>query len=189
MPAHRPPVAGEELRHADDDARRQRQRQADAVEHRLEDRDDEDEQDEDGAAGDRHDDARVDHRALHLAHQGVVLFHERREAHQDGVENTAGLAGRHHVHVQVAERLGMLGQGVGHRVARLDVEHDLPRDVRQRLALALLREDVERLHQRQAGVDHRRELAREDHDVAHRDRPRRFFLAPSACSTLTTFIR
>ena len=53
-------------------------------------------------AATRHDDARVDHRALHLADEGVVLFHERREAHQDGVENTARLTGGDHVHVQIA---------------------------------------------------------------------------------------
>ena len=35
--------------------------------------------------------------------------------------------------------------------------------------LGLLRQDVQRLHQRQAGVDHRRELPREDHDVAGAD--------------------
>ena len=43
-----------------------------------------------------------------------------------------------------------------------------------------LRQDVERLHERQTGVDHRRELPREDHDVAHLDRPR-FFDAAAAC--------
>ena len=53
-------------------------------------------------AGHAHDHARVDHRALHLADEGVVLLQERREAQQDGVENTARLAGGDHVHVQVA---------------------------------------------------------------------------------------
>ena len=39
------------------------------------------------------------------------------------------------------------------------------------LFVGLAREDVEALHERQAGVDHRRELAREDHDVPGLDRP------------------
>ena len=120
-------------------------------------------------AGHRHDDAGIDHRALHLADQGVVLLHEHGEPHQDRVENTTGLARGDHVHVQIVERLGMLAQRIGDRVPRLDVEDHGPRHFLQRLVLALLGEDVERLHQRQARVDHRRELAREDHDVPHLD--------------------
>ena len=65
--------------------------------------------------------------------------------------------------------LGMLAERVGHRVARLDVEHHRARHVLERLVLALLGEDVERLHQRQTRVDHRRELPGEDDDVAHLD--------------------
>ena len=59
--------------------------------------------------GHAHDHGRVDHRALHLPDEGVVLFHERRQAHQDRVEDTAGLTGGDHVHVQLAERLRVLG--------------------------------------------------------------------------------
>ena len=43
------------------------------------------------------------------------------------------------------------------------------RHVLERLVLALGREDVERLHERQTGVDHGRELPREDDDVARLD--------------------
>src|SRR5581483_4243122 len=161
--------AGKERGEADHDTGRQRQGETDLAEHALEDRDDEDEQDRDGDKGDRHDDAWVDHRALHLADQVVVLLHEDREAHQDRVENTARLAGRHHVHVQIAEGLRVFPQGVGDRVTGLDVEHDGPRDGLERWVLTLLRENVERLDQRQTGVDHRRELAGEDDDVAHLD--------------------
>ena len=60
-------------------------------------------------AATRHDDARVDHRALHLAHQRVVLLEEDGQAEQDGVQDAAGLARGHHVHVQARERLRMLG--------------------------------------------------------------------------------
>ncbi len=75
--------------------------ETDGPEHFLEHRDDEDQQHRDRDGRDRHDDGRVDHGALHLADQGVVLFHEHGEPHEDRVENTARLAGRHHVHVQV----------------------------------------------------------------------------------------
>ena len=60
----------------------------------------------------------------------------------------------------------MLREGVGERVAALDVVHHGPRDALQRLVLGLRGQDVQRLDQRQAGVDHRRELAGEDDDVA-----------------------
>jgi len=63
----------------------------------------------------------------------------------------------------------MMTVGVGDRVARLHVEHHLPHHGAQGLVLALAGQDVERLHQRQAGVDHRGELTREDHDVTHGD--------------------
>src|SRR6185312_5442797 len=102
-------------------------------------------------------------------HERVVLLHEDGEAHEDRIENTARLTGGDHVDVELRERLGMLAERVGHGVAGFDVEHDLSRDVFQRRVLALLRQDVKRLHEREAGVDHRRELAGEDDDVAHLD--------------------
>src|SRR5690606_33171725 len=51
----------------------------------------------------------------------------------------------------------------------LDVVEHLLDHLAQRLALALLREDVQALDERQARVDHGRELAREDHDLPRRD--------------------
>ncbi len=78
---------------------------------------------------------------------------------------------RDHVHVQLVERLRVLAERVGDCIAGLDVEHDRLGHDLEALVLRLLREDVERLHQRQTGVDHRGELAGEDDDVAHRDLP------------------
>ena len=76
-----PPVRFEEARRADDYAGRQRQCEAYRREHVLEDRDDEDKQGYYRDRRDAHDDRRIDHGALHLSHQGVVLFEERRQAH------------------------------------------------------------------------------------------------------------
>jgi len=101
----------------------------------------------------------------------VVLFHEDREAHQDRVENSARLAGGDHVDVQLAERRRMLPERVGDGVSRFDIEHDLLGDVTQVGVLALLGQDTHGLYERKTRVDHRRELAREDHDVAHPDLP------------------
>ena len=75
--------------------------------------------------GHTHDDAGIDHRPLHLPDEGVVLLHEAGEPHQDGIEDAARLARRHHVHIEIGEGVGVLGERVGHGVARLDVEHHL----------------------------------------------------------------
>jgi hypothetical protein len=153
----------------DDDTRRHRKRQADRGEHVLEDRDNEEEERGDGDRGNGEDDARVDHRPLHLPDEGVVLFHERRQTQQDDVENTARLTGGHHVDVQLGERFRVLAQRVGEGVAALDIEDDVARDAGERFVFRLLGQDVERLNEREPGVDHRRKLPSEDHDVAHLD--------------------
>src|SRR6266852_5791577 len=54
-------------------------------------------------------------------------------------------------------------------MAATDVVHHLAGDAGEDLVLGLLRQDVEGLHQWQAGIDHRGELPREHDDVAHRD--------------------
>src|SRR5207302_5138292 len=128
--------------------------------------DDEDQQHGDRDDRHRQDDAGIDHRALHLPDDGVVLFEELGQPDQDGVEDAARFAGRDHVDVQVAERLGVLAQRVGERLTALHVIHDLPRGVGEDLVLGLLRQDVEGLDERQTGVDHRGELAGEHDDVA-----------------------
>ncbi len=167
--AERPPVARQELRESDDDARGQRQCEVHRGEHVLEHRDHEDEEHDDRDHGHGHDDGRIDHGALDLPDQRVALLEEGGETHQDRVENTTGLARGHHVDVQIGERSGVLPERVGDGIARLHVVHHLPGDVLERLALALLRQDVERLHERKPGVDHGRELPGEDDDVARLD--------------------
>src|SRR5581483_2148728 len=57
----------------------------------------------------------------------------------------------------------------GQRAALLDVDAHLGDDVRELLVLGLLAQDRQRAQQRKAGVDHRRELAREDRDVLQLD--------------------
>src|SRR5256884_2337871 len=109
------------------------------------------------------------HRAFHLSHDRVVLLEELGQPDQYGVEDAARFAGRDHVDVQIAERLGVLAQRIGEGLTALDVIDDLPGDVGEDLILGLLRQDVERLDERQAGVDHRGELAGEHDDVAGLD--------------------
>ena len=134
----RPPEVLEDVARADHDAGRQRQREVHGREHVLERRDHENEQHGHRDPRDREDHGRVDHRALHFAHDRVVLFQERREAQQNRVENTARLSGRHHVHKEIAERFRVFPERVGEGVTAFHVVHDLARDVGQDLVFGLL---------------------------------------------------
>ena len=155
----------------DDDAGRQRQLGAEAGEQLGEGRDDLPQNDGDDQAGDGHDRDRVDHRGLDLALQLDVLLDVDREALENRVEDTARLAGRHHVDVEGVERLGVPAHRVGQRRAALDLAPGREDRLREALVRLLPAEDVETLHQRQAGVDHDRELAGEDGQVLGRDLP------------------
>ena len=73
--------------------------------------------------------------------------------------------GRDHVGEEVVEDLGVLAHGVGEAGAALDVHPGLLQDLREGLVLLLAAQDLEALHERQAGVDHDRELAGEDREV------------------------
>ncbi len=67
---------------------------------------------------------------------------------------------------EAGEDLGVCPERVRERVARFDVvEYLLHRLLEQRI-LCLPGQDIQRLHQRKSRVDHRRELASEDHYVA-----------------------
>ena len=137
--------------------------------HLLERRDDLDQHHADHADRDDEDADRVVHRALELALQLDGLLDVDRESVQDRVEDAADLAGRDEVDVELVEDLRMLPERVGERRALLDAVLHAEQDLLERLVLALVREDVEALHERQAGVDHRRELAREDLQILRPD--------------------
>jgi hypothetical protein len=148
----------------DDDPRRERQLGPEAGEQGGERRDDLEQDDRDDDGGDRDDGDRVDQGGADLGAQLDRLLDVGREALQDGVEDTARLAGGDHVHVEIVEGLGVPPHGVGQRRARLDVLAHLQEDLREALVLLLVREDLEALHQRQSGVDHDGELAGEDRE-------------------------
>ena len=141
------------------------------LEHLLEAGDDEDEQDREHAEEDDDDDRRVHHRAAHLALQLHRLLDVDREAIEDRVEDAADLARLDEVHVEVVEDLRVAPQRVAERGALLDARLHVAEDVREDLVVGLALQDVEALHDGQAGVDHRREEAREGDDVLRRRRP------------------
>src|SRR5208282_3022034 len=89
------------------------------------------------------------------------LFHVDGQALQDDVENTAGLAGLDHVGRQVVEDDWILTHGIGQRGTTFDGGPDTEQRFLKAGVLLVGAENLQALHQRQAGVNHDRELAEE----------------------------
>ena len=83
----------------------------------------------------------------------------------------------------------MLLHRVGQRRAAFDVGARLQNDGREVLVLFLRAEDLEALHERQAGVDHHRELPREDREVLGRRRLGAYLLRAAAALTCAGVMR
>src|SRR5580692_9207298 len=154
--------AADEIAQHDHDARGQRQVDTQAVEELGENRNDLPQQQNDDAAGNAQDGGRVDHGGLHGALELDVLFDVAGEALENRVQNTARLAGFDHVVVEGVEDLLELFHGGGQSGAAFDrsahaIENLLEGDV-----LLLSSENLQALDEGQSGVNHHRELARED---------------------------
>jgi hypothetical protein len=160
----------ERLRDRHDDQRRARQLGAgEALVHVLEDRDHLHHHHGDDADRDHEDRDRVDHGALELALELDRLLDVDGEPPEDGVQDAADLTGGDQVDVQLVEDLRVLAQRVREGGALLDGVLDRAEHLREGLVLGLARQDLEALHQRQAGVDHGRQLAGEDLQVLRLD--------------------
>ncbi len=163
-------VVDEASAHVEDELRQRGEGAgAHVLEHVLEDRNDLPHHDDDHADGDDPHGDRVDHRAFNLGAQLHRLFNVRRQPHHDGVEDTGNLARGDEVDEQFVEDLGVAAQGVGERRAALDASLDVREDLAEVLVVRLVGEDIQRLDQRQASVDHRGELPRENNDIAESD--------------------
>src|SRR5271157_3092356 len=114
-------VLDQEVAGLDQHDRHARQGDAEVFEDRLELGDDvvEDEAHDDARNQDDHD--RVDHGSLDLPLERLGLFLEVGQALEDRFESTAGLARLDHVAVEPVERLGMLGERLGERLAALEI--------------------------------------------------------------------
>ena len=132
------------------------------VEDLGEDRDDEQEHEDEDERRERDDDARVDHRALDATPELVLLLDLRGGAVEHRVERSRRLAGLDHRDVEAVEDLRVARERLGQHHAALDVSADLGDDLAEVLVLRLLLERHERSDDADAGLDHRRELARED---------------------------
>ena len=160
--------AGEEIADADDDARRVGQLLAGAEqprEDRLELRDDDDHDDGDSANRHQHDGRRVDHRRDDVLLELDDLLDEGREALENQVQDAARLAGLDHVRVELVEDLRVARHRRRQGRALLHVLPHLLQGLLEVFVLLLLRQNVQALHEGQAGVNHHGELAREDGEV------------------------
>ena len=155
-----------EPRQVDDHLREGRQVRAEALEQALELRDHEDQQDD--GDDDRHDQhgRRVEERLLDLLLQRLGLFLVGRDLVEQRLERAGLLARLHEIDEQVVEVERMLAEGLVQRGAALDVGLDVENQLLHRRLVVAVADDLERLHQRNAGGQHGGELAAEHRDVS-----------------------
>ena len=135
-----------------------------SIEQRHENRNDLPQQQRDHASRDADQDRdRIDHRGLHRALQLDVLFNVGGEALQNGVENTARFSRFHHV-VRRAGRTPCRTASSRRKASRRlrPTRAYAGQNLLEGLVFLLAGQNLQALHQRQAGVDHHRELAREN---------------------------
>src|SRR5207248_3305795 len=157
-----PEYTSNEVAECDDDSRGKRKVHAKACEQGCENGNDFPEEQYDDGTRDGQDAYRVDQGRFHSTLQFDVLFDVRRKTLKNGVENTARLARFHHVHVQGVEDFRRAAHGGGKRCASFNLGARAGQDFLKDLILLLARKNLETLHQRKTGVNHDRELARED---------------------------
>ncbi len=159
------PVGGHAVGDVQQQLGRPRQLDVQVLEHLDEAGDDEldqagQDQGRDGEHGHRVDQGRYD-----LALQPGGLLAELGQALQHDVQHAARLAGLDHVAVEFVEGLRILGHALGEGGAALHLVGHRADDVLQHAGLGLLLQDVEGLHDRDAGVRQRGELAGEHGQV------------------------
>jgi hypothetical protein len=157
-----PAPMAHEVAESDYDARRQREIDVQTVEQGDENRDDLPKQQDDHRRRNAEYGNGINHGRLHGPFQLDVLFDVARQALENGIENTARLAGFHHVVIERIENLLVLLHRSGQRGAALDRSTHSGEDLLEGLVLLLARENLEALHEGQARVDHHGELAGED---------------------------
>src|SRR5260370_2287544 len=87
---------------------------------------------------------------------------EGRERRRMITKTPPGPTRLHHVYVQGVESLGRGAHGGGKRCAAFDLRACPGQDFLKELVFLLARQNLETLNERQTGVDHDRELAREN---------------------------
>ncbi len=111
----------------------------------------------------------IDQRRFHGGLQANRLFHVDGQTLQNDVENTAGFTRLDHVGGEVIEDHRELPHGIGQRRAAFYGGADAGQRLLEGWVFLVGRQDFQTLHQRQAGIDHDRELAKENRDVLDLD--------------------
>ena len=124
-----------------------------------------DEEDHDRDAHGPGQDDRVGERGARLVAQLLGALEVLDEALQHDVEEAADLAGTHHVHVQRREE-AVLGERVGERLAAAHGLQHVRHHRLQRRLVGQLDERAEAAVERQAGGEQRRQLLRDDQEIA-----------------------
>ena len=156
------PVVTHEVRCVDDDLREHRELAVEVLEDLHEDRDQEEQHSDQDERRERQHDRRIDHRALHTPLDLRVLLDLNGDAIEHDVERSRRLAGLDHRHVETVEHLRVARHRAREHDAALDVLANLGDHHGKLLVLGLVLEDEQRRDDAHAGLDQRRELARED---------------------------
>jgi hypothetical protein len=169
------PLSAHELRDADDHLRERRQVGAEALEQALELRDHEHQQDRGDDERDDQHGGRIGQRLLDLLLDRLGLFLVGGDLVEQVLQRARLLARVDQVHEQVVEVQRVLGEGVRQGRAAFEVHLDRGEQLLHARVLVARRHDVEGLHQRDARLQHGRELPAEDRDVLGRDLAERFW--------------
>ena len=156
------------MRQVDDQLRERGQVRAEALEQALELRNHEDQQDHGDDDRDHQHRGRIEQRLLDLLLQRLGLFLVGRDLVEQRLERAGLLAGLDQVHEQVVEVQRVLAERLVQRGAAFDVGLDVEDQLLHRRLVVAVADDLERLHQRNAGRQHRGELAAEYRDVLGR---------------------
>ena len=128
----------------------------------LEDRDEEEQHPDEREDREGQNDERVDHRPLHAAADLHLLLDLDRDAVEDRVQDPGCLARLDHRDVEAVEGVRVSRHRLRQQHSALDIRANLAEDSCEGLVVGLLLEDDERCDDVEPGVDHRRELPRED---------------------------
>ncbi len=146
----------------DNELGRRRQRHSQANEHVGKDWNHELEEPADDQHSDRDHRDRINKSRLDGLAQPETLFNVNRQALENGVKDAAGFARFDHVVGQVVENFRIAAHGIGKGRATLDGRAHAGQAFPESLIFLIRAQNLQALHQRQAGIDHDRKLAKED---------------------------
>ena len=163
--AEKDAVVLQPARHVDDELRECRQVRAETLEQAFELRNHENQQDDRHDDGNSHHGRGVEQGLLDLLLQRLGLFLVGGDLVEQRLQRAGLFAGLDEVYEQVVEMQRMFAERFVQRGAAFDVSLDVENEFLHRRLVVAVADDFKRLHQRNAGREHRRELSAEYRDV------------------------